>query len=172
MGSWGVTERESDYGLDLLGMVVDQKLKEIDFEYFNLPEIKEFLKQAILDEIRQTNCGCSQEELDCYIAVMFPPRYESAIILVAECLVDYLTAGKLTVDLYDRVKHQLYPKEVKTFQYTQTDLKILLDELRQILDPQSASSQSWKGSAYKGNWEAHIQSLCTAIQLQIGGEAK
>ena len=51
MGSCGVTERESDYGLDLLGMVVDQKLKEIDFEYFNLPEIKEFLKQAILDEI-------------------------------------------------------------------------------------------------------------------------
>ena len=25
MGSWGVTMRQSDYGLDLLGTIVDQK---------------------------------------------------------------------------------------------------------------------------------------------------
>ena len=31
MGSWDITMRESDYGLDLLGAIVDRQLKALDF---------------------------------------------------------------------------------------------------------------------------------------------
>lgn len=31
MGSWGITERESDHGLDLLGVIVKEQLKKADF---------------------------------------------------------------------------------------------------------------------------------------------
>ena len=30
MGSWGVTMRQSDYGLDLLGTIVDTQLKAVN----------------------------------------------------------------------------------------------------------------------------------------------
>ena len=36
MGSWGITMRESDYGLDLLGAIVDRQLKAVDFSTFNV----------------------------------------------------------------------------------------------------------------------------------------
>ncbi|MCH5352188.1 MAG: hypothetical protein J1E06_01825 [Acutalibacter sp.] len=31
MGSWGVTIRESDYGLDLLGTIVSTQLKDANY---------------------------------------------------------------------------------------------------------------------------------------------
>ena len=32
MGSWGITMRQSDYGLDLLGTIVNTRLKTVDFQ--------------------------------------------------------------------------------------------------------------------------------------------
>ncbi len=31
MGAWGITMRQSDYGLDLLGTIVDTQLKQVNF---------------------------------------------------------------------------------------------------------------------------------------------
>lgn len=41
MGSWGITMRQSDYGLDLLGTIVDTKLKEAGFATFNVRDALE-----------------------------------------------------------------------------------------------------------------------------------
>ena len=30
MGSWGITMRQSDYGLDLLGSIVEAQLKKVE----------------------------------------------------------------------------------------------------------------------------------------------
>lgn len=38
MGTWGITVRESDYGLDLLDLLILQQLKEADFAIFNVSE--------------------------------------------------------------------------------------------------------------------------------------
>ena len=34
MGAWGITMRESDYGLDLLSVIVEEQLKPVQFAYF------------------------------------------------------------------------------------------------------------------------------------------
>ena len=43
MGTWGITVRESDYGLDLLDLLILQQLKEADFAIFNVSEAIELL---------------------------------------------------------------------------------------------------------------------------------
>ena len=58
MGSWGITMRESDYGLDLLGTVAASQLKQVDFSIFNTAETIELLRQDILEEIKRANWGC------------------------------------------------------------------------------------------------------------------
>ena len=40
MGSWGVNMRQSDYGLDLLGTIVDTQLKTVNFLTFIPPLIR------------------------------------------------------------------------------------------------------------------------------------
>ena len=38
MGSWGITMRESDHGLDLLGVIAGTQLKAADFSSFNVAD--------------------------------------------------------------------------------------------------------------------------------------
>ena len=47
MGSWGITMRESDYGLDLLGTIVGTQLKAVDFSTFNVADALEVIKDNI-----------------------------------------------------------------------------------------------------------------------------
>ena len=62
MGSWGITMRQSDYGLDLLGTIVDTQLKAADFATFNVAEAIDLLRQDIPEEIKRANRGCPLEE--------------------------------------------------------------------------------------------------------------
>ena len=41
MGAWGITMRQSDYGLDLLGTIVDTRLKEVNFVSFHIVDALE-----------------------------------------------------------------------------------------------------------------------------------
>ena len=52
MGSWGITMRESDYGLDLLGAIVNRQLKALDFSTFKVADALEVIKADIIEEIR------------------------------------------------------------------------------------------------------------------------
>ena len=47
MGSWGVTMRQSDYGLDLLGTIIDTQLKTVDFRNFHVADALELFKAVI-----------------------------------------------------------------------------------------------------------------------------
>ncbi len=55
MGAWGITERESNYGLDLLGTIVAKQLKAVDFATFNVAEAMDVITADIMEEIRKAN---------------------------------------------------------------------------------------------------------------------
>ena len=58
MGSWGITMRQSDYGLDLLGTIIDTQLKAVNFLTFKVADALEVIKVDIVKEIMRTNRGC------------------------------------------------------------------------------------------------------------------
>ena len=89
MGSWGITMRQSDDGLDMLDLLILQQLKEADFAIFNATEAIELLRQDILEGIKKANQGCSPEDMDFYIKANFPQNFTQAELLIAECLADY-----------------------------------------------------------------------------------
>ena len=37
MGTWGITMRQSDYGLDMLNSIMEQQLQKTYFKCFNVP---------------------------------------------------------------------------------------------------------------------------------------
>ena len=100
MGSWGITMRESDYGLDLLGTIVATQLKAVDFSTFNVTDALEVIKADIMEEIRKSNRGCSAESLVFYFSENFPRNFTQGALLIAECLADYYRTGELTVTEY------------------------------------------------------------------------
>lgn len=100
MGAWGITMRQSDYGLDLLGIVVETQLKKENFSTFTVAEAMDVLRQDILKDIKRANRGCPPEELDYYINANFPQGFTQAALLIAECLADYYRTGELIVTEY------------------------------------------------------------------------
>ena len=63
MGAWGIRERQSDYGLDLLDTIIATQLKAANFAAFNVAEALDVITPDIMDEIRKANCGCPVEKL-------------------------------------------------------------------------------------------------------------
>ena len=136
MGSWGIAMRESDYGLDLLGTIVDTRLKTVDFRTFHVADALELFKAGIIEEIRRTNRGCSAADFVSCFSDNFLRNFTQGALLVAECLDDYYRTGELVV--YDYVGENYDPVEhhIKDFVVTEADLKLLLDELQSVQNPE------------------------------------
>ena len=97
MGSWGITTRESDYGLDLLGTIIDRQLKASNFSTFKVADSLEVIKADIMEEIRLANRGCSAAELVIFFSERFPYNFTQGALLIAEFLADYYRTGELVV---------------------------------------------------------------------------
>ena len=123
MGAWGIRERQSDYGLDLLGTIVGTQLKAVDFAIFNTAEAIELLRQDIMEDIKRTNQGCPPERLDCYINANFPRDFTHAALLIAECLADYYRTGELIVTEYVGENYDPVDHHIKEFVVTPADKK-------------------------------------------------
>ena len=173
MGSWGIPERESDYGLDLLGTIVAMQLKAVDFATVNVADALEIIKTDIMEEIRQANRGCSAEDLVFYFSENFPKNFTHGALLIAECLADYYRTGELIVTEYVGEKYDPVDHHIREFVVTPDDLKVLLDELESVQNPEHELYQSWFGEDTRQKWLAHIQSVRqTLSQYSISTQEK
>ena len=164
MGSWGITERESDYGLDLLSTIVDTQLKAVNFSTFNVADAIDTITADIMQEIRKANRGISAEKQVYYFGINFPGRFTHGALLVAECLADYYRTGELIVTEYVGKNYDPINHPIKEFVVTPSDLKILLDELQSVQKPEHTMYQSWFEDSDCQEWLAHIQSVQQALK--------
>ena len=167
MGSWGITERQSDYGLDLLGTIVATQLKAVDFATFNVADTLEVIKADIMEEIRKANRGCSAEKLVFYFSENFPQNFTHGALLAAECLADYYRTGELIVTEYVGKNYDLVDHHIKEVIVTPADLKILLDELQSVQNPEHELYQCWIGDDTCQRWLAHIQSVQQTLKEHL-----
>ena len=159
MGAWGITMRESDSGLDLLRTIIAEHLKKVDFSTFSVAEAIEIAKADSLDEIRKANRGTSADDLIYYISENFPRLFTEGALLIAECLADYYRTGELIVTEYVGKNCDPVDHHIKEFVVTPADLKILLDELQSVQNPEHELYQCWIGDDTRQRWLAHIQSV-------------
>ena len=167
MGAWGITMRQSDYGLDLLRAIVEAQLKKVDFAAFNVTDAIELLRKDILEEIKRTNQSCPPEKLDFYISENFPRDFAQAALLIGECLADYYRTGELIVTEYVGKNYDPVDHHIKEFIVTPADLKILLDELQSVQDPEHELYQCWIGDDTCQRWLAHIQSVQQTLKEHL-----
>ena len=171
MGSWGITERESDYGLDLLGTIVATKLKAVDFATFNVAEALDVITADIMEEIRKANRGCSAEDLVFYFSENFPKNFTHGTLLIAECLADYYRAGELTVTEYTGEDYTPVDHHITNFMVTKDDLQILLEELCRVQDPAHWMYKGWFRDSDRKKWLAHIRSVQQVLEEHRGDAA-
>ena len=159
MGSWGITMRQSDYGLDLLETIEGAQLKAVNFSTFSVADALEVIKADIMEEIRQASRGCPAAELVSYFSENFPRNFTQGALLIAECLADYYRTGELIV--YDYVGENYDPVEhrIREFVITEADLHLLLEELQSVQVPEHWLYRSWRDDETRREWLNHIQSV-------------
>lgn len=164
MGAWGITMRESDYGLDLLSVIVEEQLKPVQFAYFDAAKAIAILRQYILEEIKNCNRGCSQEDLAFYTEINFPRAFTQTSLLIAECLGEYYHTGDLIVYEYMEETCQLQERHVKQILVADEALSILLEEIKRVQDPDHEIYQSWIREETRQAWLAHIRALQKTLE--------
>ena len=128
MGSWDIPMKEHDYGLDLFGVIVGAQLKVAD-----APEV---IKADVMEEIKRSNRGCSATDFVIYFSENFPRFFTQKALLIAECLAGYYRTGEFFI--YEYVRENCDPVEhrIRLFAVTEEDLKLLLDELQSVQNPE------------------------------------
>lgn len=167
MGAWGVTATEDDDCLDLLDIVKRNYLIPKNFQYFNVKEIIELLKQSIIDEIIKTNKGCSKEEINFYIKANFQNNYNYVILLVSDCLMNYFLDHKLIIDIFDGNYINCHEKEITKFVFSNDDLEYILMCLKDILSPNNNMYKLWGETNFFNEWLEYIKKMYKIIESQI-----
>ena len=165
MGSWGITMRESDYGLDLLGAIVNRQLKALDFSTFKVTDALEVIKADIMEEIRLANRGCSADDLVFYFSENFPKNFTKGALLVAECLADYYRTGELVVYEHIAKNCDLVERHIREFVVTDADLQLLLSELQNVQNPEHEIYQDWINDETRNKWLTHIQCVYQTLKV-------
>ena len=167
MGSWGVTARESDYGLDLLALIETDYLKPTGFKHFDVKDVMDFCKNYIIDGIRreQEPYLGEDEDIQEYIDANLPYRYDTVIQLVAECLSEYAQNSEFLIDDYEANVEI----RITEFIFTESILDELLEELHKMLDPKSWLYKSWFEDSTRQEWIAHMKMVCDSIVGLKGG---
>ena len=156
MGAWGILERQSDNGLDLLSIIVVDHLRKVDFATFNVSEAIRVVNQFTSNEIEQYRQKPSSAW---YINEVLMHDFTHAALLAAECLADYYQTGELVI--IDYVGENCDPEEhhITDFTVTGADLQPLLDELQKVQDPEHWLYQCWVSEETRQRWLKHIRSV-------------
>ena len=167
MGSWGITVRQSDDGLDLLDTIVVEHLRRVGFTAFNVSEAITLLNQSIQEEIGRYKQKPPSEITDFYISESLMHGFTNAALLVAECLYDYYQAGELVI--YDYVGENYDPVEyhIRNFIVTGKDLPPLLAELENVQKPEHWKYQGWASEEILQQWLKHIQSVHQTLKEHL-----
>jgi len=161
MGSWGVSARESDTGLDYLALIKKNCLKPIDFKYFDVHAALEMLRNHIISGIKKENKRSLSKNLIWeYIDYNFPHSYNYAVLLVAECLAEYLKKGEFVIEDYESKTE----RKITEFIFTDSDLYELLKELYEMSNPNHNFTKSWFEEETRKKSQAHIEKLCKTLK--------
>ena len=165
MGSWGIRAHDSDYGLDLLGIIEERYLRGIKFKNFYVKHITELMRAYIVDEFVKESNGWEPHYIEFFYDYTFQYRFAEAVMIVAECFTEYRIKGKYLI--YDFKSGR--KRQITNFIFTCEDLKYLLAELQFILNPKHPLYESWSESDSFSEWQLHIKTLCNILLETIKG---
>ena len=168
MGSWGIRTHDSDYGLDLLGIVEERYLRSIKFKNFYVRHITELLRAHIVDAFVKESNGWESHYIDFFYEYTFPYKFAEAVMIVAECFTEYREKGKYLIHDFKSDKK----RRITHFIYSCKDLKHLLTELQSVLDPKHPLCESWSESDSFSEWQLHMKTLCSVLSeaMNEGGD--
>ena len=164
MGAWGIKSRESDRGLDLLNEIIDTLFVPNGFQTFDVQQVinlaRKICKKALGTTFAPGNRMNHLPALRYNWAVIF----DNALLLIAECAVEFYQTGKLYVDQYDGETQEFIAKAIPEMRITRRSLERLLRALQKVQDPRHPKFDSWLKDETRERWLLYIRSLYAELE--------
>lgn len=170
MGSWGIKIRESDYGLDLLAVLVRERFAPNEFTAFDVSQALKSLRAFCKESLASTyGAGNRMNHLP-ELTYMWMSFYDPAYLLVADCVAEFCRTGALVIDDYDKDTGEYAPKVICEMHITQRKLHLLLVKLERMQHLDRPMCEGWASDETREKWLGYIHSLHEELEQYMERE--
>lgn len=163
MARWGIRARDCDTGLNLLYSLEKTVWKDSSLSVFNVREVLDVAVAGIMEDQRRCNGLCSAKSFLYYFSINYTKYFAQYAMWVAEYLVDYYTTGKVVIEGGEK-------RQFEEVAVTQDELKVLLEELESVQEPEHDVYQAWfedRSDEEANAWLAHVQTVYQELKKHI-----
>ena len=159
MDSWDIKIRESDYGLDLLAVLVRDHFAPKGFKVFDVSQALKSLRASCRESLAYTYGPGNRMNHLPQLQYMWMSIYDPAYLLVADCVAEFCRTGELVIDDYDRTTGEFTPKVIHEMRITPWELHQLLIKLERVQNPDRPMCEGWLSDESREEWLKYINSL-------------
>ncbi len=144
--------KSTPFGQDMLDVLADNQLKGVGFRELDVSKAIITLKSYLVKKLTPKG-----GEYPSQLRFLYPVYFDSARVLLAECVSEFFQTGKVSVseldtNLWMYTDHEIYRIIVAEF-----DVNTLLRVLLKVQNPNHDLCSRWQDPADRARWRRHIQ---------------
>lgn len=146
--------KDTQFGLDMMDILIEKQLKDVAFRELDVLQSIVTLKEHLVKKFAPRN-GENPSEL----RFLYPTYFDSARVLIAEYVVEFLQTGKMMFSELDVDRWEYIDHEIRQISITEKELDTLLWVLCKTQNPAHDLCARWPTEAAQMRWVRHLQGI-------------
>ncbi len=154
-----VALKSTPFGHDMLDVLADNQLKSVGFRELDVSKAIITLKSYLVKKLAPKG-----GEYPSQLRFLYPVYFDSARVLLAECVSEFFQTGKVSVSELDTDLWMYTDHEIHQIILTEHDMDTLLRVLRKVQNPNHDLCSRWQDPADQARWRQHVQELYDVLR--------
>ena len=153
-----ISVKETAFGQDMQEVLIDKQLRQVKFKELDVPWDIQAMKSHLVSKLAP-----QKGEYPSELRFMYPTYFDSARVLIAECVAEFFLTGRIAFSELDINAWECIDHEIRQIVLTETEADMLLRVLQKVQKTDHDMCSRWKNSADRERWKAHIQAVYDVI---------
>ena len=159
--------KDTAFGQDMLEVLAERQLERIGYQELDISHSILTLKEHLVKKLSHGNWRVDPELCQPELRYLYPVYFDSARVLLAECVAEFFQTGKIYMAVLDPYRMEYVEHEIRLLVLRPEDVSSLLRALKKVQDPSHDLIARWKDPAQRERWGEHMRALYQTIsQLQ------
>lgn len=153
-----ISVKETAFGQDMLEMLIEKQLRQVKFKELDVPQAIKTMKGHLVSKFSPRKGEYPSE-----LRFMYPTYFDSARVLIAECVAEFFLTGRIAFSELDINAWEYFDHEIRQIVLTETEVEMLLRVLQKVQKPDHDMCSRWKNQTDLERWKEHIQAVYDVI---------
>jgi len=154
MSKHSIALKSLPFGHDMLDVLIDNQLKSAGFRELDVSKSIITLKSYLVKKLAPKG-----GEYPSHLRFLYPVYFDSARVLLAECVSEFFQTGKVSVSELDTDFWVYTDHKICQIVLTEHDLDTLLRALQKVQNPSHDLCSRWQDPAARARWRQHFQEV-------------